>query len=182
MVKIMILKDIFMQLIYTIGHSNSSPETFTRLLEMAKVEFLVDIRSNPNSGWVSFANSQNLKETLTAKGITYIYMGDTLGGHPSDPDCYDPQTGKVDYRIIRQKETFKRSISRLVIGSKKYRICLMCAEESPVHCHRSLLVGDALSQEGVQILHIRGDDRIQTDEELLKERAGVIASQYILPL
>jgi len=182
MVKIMNLKDVPMQLIYTIGHSNSSPEAFIGLLEMAKVEFLVDIRSNPNSGWVSFANSQNLKEILTARGIKYIYMGDTLGGHPSDPDCYDPQTGKVDYRIIQQKESFKRSISRLVTGSRKYRICIMCAEESPVHCHRSLLVGATLSQEGIQVLHIRGDGKIQTDEELLKERAGVVESQYILPL
>jgi len=171
-----------MQIIYTIGHSNHSPEAFTGLLGMAQVEFLVDIRSNPNSSWASFANKQNLKEILGAKGIKYVYMGDTLGGHPSNPDCYDPRTGKVDYQVIRQQETFKRSISRLINGSKKYRICLMCAEESPANCHRSLLVGDALSQKGIQVLHIRGDERIQTDEELLKERAGVASNQHILAL
>lgn len=173
---------ITMQTIYTIGHSNHPPEAFTQLLEMVKVEFLVDIRSNPNSSWTSFANKQNIKEILCASGIKYVYMGDTLGGHPSDPDCYDSQTGKVNYRTIQRKETFKRSISRLIDGSKKHRICLMCAEESPAYCHRSLLVGDALSQKGVQVLHIRSDERIQTDEELRKERAGVAASQHMLPL
>jgi len=59
---------------------------------------------------------------------------------------------------------------------------LMCAEESPAHCHRSLLVGDALSQKGIRVLHIRGDERIQTDEELWKERMGVPANQHKLPL
>jgi len=171
-----------MQTIYTIGHSNHSPEAFKRLLDMAKVEFLVDIRSNPNSSWASFAKKQNLEEILWSAGIKYVYMGDTLGGHPSDLDCYDPKTSKIDYRMIQQKETFKRSISRLINGAKKYRICLMCAEESPAHCHRSLLVGDALSQKGIRVLHIRGDERIQTDEELWKERMGVPANQHKLPL
>lgn len=168
--------------IYTIGHSNHEPDTFLRLLRLANIEALVDIRSNPNSSWVSFAEKRNLKELLTSVGIKYLYMGDVLGGQPSDPQCLNPQTGSVDYRLIQKKESFQNGIMRLVNGCKKYRICLMCAEENPIHCHRSLLVGNALSHKGVNVLHIRGDERVQTDDELLKERVGVPVTQQSFPI
>jgi uncharacterized protein (DUF488 family) len=168
--------------VYTIGHSNYEPDTFLRLLRSAKIKVLVDIRSSPNSSWATFAKKQNLQELLKSAGIKYLYMGDVLGGLPSDPECLDPQTGKTDYRLIQQKASFQQGIIRVINGCKKYRICLMCAEENPAHCHRSLLVGDALIRNDVKILHIRGDGRIQTDEELSKERAGVPASQQGFPL
>lgn len=168
--------------VYTIGHSNHEPNTFLRLLRLAEIETLVDIRSSPNSSWVSFAKKQNLQELLKSAGIKYLYMGDVLGGQPSDPEYLDPQTARIDYQLIQQKVSFQQGIKRVMNGCKKYRICLMCAEESPAHCHRSLLVGDALIRNDVTVLHIRGDGRIQTDEELSKERARVPASQQRFPL
>jgi len=166
-----------MTTIYTIGHSNHEPDNFLQLLRLAKIEALVDIRSNPNSSWVLYAKKQDLKKLLQSAGIKYLYMGDVLGGQPSDPECLDPQTGKIDYQLIQRKDSFQQGITRVINGCKKYRICLMCAEENPAHCHRSLLVSDTLSRKGINVLHIRGDGRIQTDEELSKERAGVPTSQ-----
>jgi len=59
---------------------------------------------------------------------------------------------------------------------------MMCAEEDPSFCHRNLLVGEGLRRRGIQILHIRGNGQIQTDEELWKEKTGVGANQLQLPL
>ena len=67
-------------------------------------------------------------------------------------------------------------------GLKKYRICVMCAEEDPSSCHRNLLVGESLRREGVKILHIRGTGQIQTDEELWKDKTGVGVNQISLPM
>lgn len=168
--------------VYTIGHSNHDPNTFLRLLRLAEIKALIDIRSSPNSSWVSFAKRQNLQELLRSDGIKYLYMGDVLGGQPSAPEYLDPQSGRIDYQLIQRKGSFQQGIKRVMDGCKKYRICLMCAEESPAHCHRSLLVGDSLIRNDVKVLHIRGDGRIQMDEELSKERAGVPASQQRFPL
>lgn len=168
--------------VYTIGHSNHTRDRFVLLLTEAKIEVLVDVRSNPSSLWASYANPHDLKQTLKAKGIQYIFLGDVLGGHPSDPDCYNHQTGKADYQAMQNKGSFQRGLKRLLKGIKKYRICVMCAEEDPSSCHRNLLVGWSLRREGVQILHIRGTGEIQTDEELWKARAGVGADQLSLPL
>jgi uncharacterized protein (DUF488 family) len=168
--------------LYTIGHSNHTQEKFVSLLAQAKIEVLVDVRSNPNSHWAAFANSDSLREILESVKIQYIYLGDMLGGRPSDSDSYDHQTGKVDYQSIQGKESFRNGIQRILGGLKRYRVCIMCAEEDPTSCHRNLLVAESLRQAGVKVSHIRGDSRIQTDEELWKERVGVAASQYQLPL
>lgn len=168
--------------IYTIGHSNHTQEQFLNLLTDAKIQVVVDVRSNPNSRWAAFANEDNLKEILGSVQIQYIHLGDALGGRPSDSDSYDNQTGQVDYRAIREKEYFRHGISRLLHVLKRYRVCIMCAEENPTSCHRNLLVAENLRQAGVKVFHIRGDGRIQTDEELWKEKVGVAANQYQLPL
>jgi len=129
-----------------------------------------------------YTNPHDLDQILKVVGIQYLYLGDVLGGRPGDPDCYNPQTGKPDYQSMQSKESFQHGISRLLEGLKKYRICVMCAEEDPSSCHRNLLVGESLRREGVQILHIRGSGQIQTYEELWKERAGVGINQLSLPL
>ena len=168
--------------VYTIGHSNHTQEQFLNLLTDARIRVLADVRSNPNSRWATFANRDNIKEILKSVQIRYIYLGDVLGGRPSDSDSYDSQTGKVDYQAIQEKEYFKQGISRLLEELKRYRVCIMCAEEDPTSCHRNLLVAESLRQAGVKVFHIRGDGRIQTDEELWKEKVGVAANQYQLPL
>ena len=167
--------------IYTIGHSNHAQEVFSNLLTQAKIEVLVDVRSNPNSRWAAFANRDSLKEVLESVQIQYIYLGDVLGGRPYDSDSYDYRTGKADYQAIREEEYYQHGIKRLLSGLKRYRVCVMCTEEDPSHCHRNLLVAESLRQEGVVVFHIRGDGRIQTDEELWKERVGVATNQYLLP-
>jgi len=167
--------------LYTIGHSNHTQEHFLRLLTKAEIQVLVDVRSSPNSRWATFTSKDNLKEILGSLRIHYIYLGGVLGGRPSDSGSYD-QTGKVDYQAIQEKESFKQGIKRILDGLKRYRVCIMCAEENPSSCHRNLLVAESLRKVGVDILHIRGDGRIQTDEELWKDKVGVATNQSQFPL
>lgn len=168
--------------IYTIGHSNHTQEEFLGLLKKAQIQVLIDVRSNPNSRWSPFATRENLKRILRLANIRYLYLGDALGGHPIDSESYDSQTGKINYEKIREKKYFRLGIRRILNGLKNYRLCIMCAEEDPTHCHRNLLVATSLRQESITVFHIRGDGRIQTDEELWKEKIGVAANQYQLPL
>ena len=166
--------------IYTIGHSNHMQEEFLDLLAKAKIEVLVDVRSNPDSRWAPFANKENLEGILKAAQIRYIYSGNVLGGHPAAQDCYNPDTGEVDYKAIQGKEYYKSGIKQILDLLKSSSVCIMCAEENPTSCHRNCLVAESLRQEGVSVFHIRGDGRIQTDEELRKEKLGIAANQLAL--
>ena len=107
------------------------------------------------------ATEGSLQEAVQSARMQYLYIGDQLGGKPPDSDCYKDESGKADYRTVREKDYFKQGIKRLLEGLPKYRVCIMCAEEDPNLCHRNLLVAETLRQSGVKIVHIRGDGRIE---------------------
>ncbi len=58
---------------------------------------------------------------------------------------------------------------RLEKGIREYKVAMLCAEENPAACHRRLLIGRVLSNRGIQVDHIRGDGRIQTETEVAAE-------------
>ncbi len=151
--------------VYTVGHSNVAPEAFIALLKQHCIGVLVDVRSQPYSKYVPHFNAGVLKPAILAAGMKYLYLGKELGGRPPDKLCYDSD-GHVLYGVVAESDEFKAGIERLVRGAREHRVALMCNEENPAECHRRLLVGRVLAAKGVRILHIRGDGRIEPEEEL----------------
>jgi uncharacterized protein (DUF488 family) len=43
---------------------------------------------------------------------------------------------------------------------------IMCSEEDPLHCHRSMLIAPALDARGVEIAHIRHDGKLISEQDL----------------
>ena len=154
--------------IFTIGHSNHSLEVFLNLLKRSDIQVAVDIRSNPNSKVALHFNRGRLGNYLKASGIKYLYFGKELGGRPQVRDFYD-SSGRVLYNRIAETPGFIKCIERLMQGVQDYRVALLCSEENPVNCHRRLLVGRVLRDYGVRIEHIRGDGKVQSEEEVRDE-------------
>ncbi|MDD1776958.1 MAG: DUF488 domain-containing protein [Candidatus Helarchaeota archaeon] len=160
--------------IYTIGHSNHPPERFIKLLKQHQIEVLVDVRSRPHSKQVPHFNKNTLKSLVIANGIKYLFLGKELGGIPEKSDFYD-ENGYVIYSRIAGSVAFLEAISRLETGILEYRVAIMCGEENPFGCHRRLLIGRVLKERGITIQHIRGNGKLQTEEQLvLKEQATVV--------
>jgi hypothetical protein len=154
--------------IYTIGHSNHTLETFLNLLRGSEIEVVVDIRSNPSSQVVPHFNRKSLENSLKMNGFKYLFLGKELGGKPDNKEFYDAN-GHVLYGLIAKSPSFIQGIERLLKGIHDYRIVLLCGEENPSHCHRRLLVGKYLIEQGINVEHIRGDGRVQSEEELTNE-------------
>jgi uncharacterized protein (DUF488 family) len=165
--------------IHTIGHSNHSPEELVRLLQAAKIKLLVDVRSSPYSEWAKYTEPHQFTTILKSAGIRYQYLGDVLGGRPDCPSCYNSD-GKPEYSLIRQQMFFQNGIERLSAVAAHGGTCIMCAEENPEHCHRNLLVGAAMAEQGFEVKHVRGNGVIQTEEDLAKVVAGVSRAQLSL--
>ncbi len=146
--------------VFTLGHSNHSLDDFLKLLQENKIEVLVDARSQPYSRYLPHFSRESLQQEVEGLSIRYLFMGDSLGGRPKQADCYDTQ-GNVLYNRIREQEFFKEGIRRLLNGIDRFRVCVLCSEENPRHCHRSLLVGKALVDLGVEVQHIRGNGSIE---------------------
>jgi uncharacterized protein (DUF488 family) len=151
--------------IYTIGHSNHSMESFLNLLRDLRIEVIVDIRSTPKSEIVSHFNRQSLQSSISKYGIKYLYLGKELGGRPKNREYYDP-SGHVLYDRIAKAPPFTNGIERLIKGIRKFRVVLLCSEENPANCHRRLLVGKVLREHGVIVEHVRGNGRVELEEEL----------------
>jgi len=156
--------------IYTIGHSNHPTEKFIGLLRQHGITAVADVRSAPYSRHHPQFNTKSLAASLEKASIAYVFLGEELGARPQDPACYDK--GRVDFGRLAAREQFKRGIERVLRGSEKYRLALMCAEKEPLDCHRTILVCRHLRMRGVNIRHILVDgsieDHRQTEARLLK--------------
>lgn len=127
------------------------------------------MRSQPYSRYTPHFSREALREDVTNAGLHYLFMGKALGGRPADPSLYDEE-GHVRYDAVSRTPEFTEGIARLRQGAARFRVALLCSEDDPIHCHRRLLVGRFLRDDGVGVLHIRGDGRIEPE-------AGVVARE-----
>lgn len=161
----MVFHDKVQPSIYTIGHSNGTLQRVIDLLRLYRIEVVVDIRSKPYSRYSPHFSREELQRAIRAAGLRYLYMGDTLGGRPTPCDCYDAD-GRVSYDKVEKQDFYKQGIARLVDGIGRYRVCILCSEEDPGHCHRRLLVGRTLLRQGIDVRHIRGNGSIESDADV----------------
>ncbi|MFW5821464.1 MAG: DUF488 family protein, partial [Bacteroidota bacterium] len=152
------------------GHGNKPFAFFLNELRSFNIKFLVDVRSKPYSKWNPQFNKHSLEKELEKHDIKYVFLGDSLGGMPEDRSCYD-QDGKVIYERIKEKDSFKKGLERLVTANEKdILIAIMCSEANPLHCHRSKLIGaQLLSKENISINHIVGENKIKSQEMVMSE-------------
>lgn len=151
--------------LYTVGHSNHSEENFLDLLHQHEIEVLVDVRSQPFSRYNPQFNDSNLKRAVESAGMRYLFMGQELGGRPEGEEFLDEE-GHALYHRMAELPRFLTGIERLERGIVGRRVAIMCSEEDPAVCHRHLLVTRVLSGRGVDVLHIRGDGRLETEEQI----------------
>ncbi|HSZ19872.1 MAG TPA: DUF488 domain-containing protein [Candidatus Acidoferrum sp.] len=154
--------------VFTIGHSNHTADHFLCLLKSQGVQVVVDARSQPYSKYATQFDHDALKAALQDAGIRYLYLGRELGGRPEGDEFYDDE-GHVLYDRVAATGLFQEGLSRLERGIREYKVAMLCAEENPAACHRRLLVGRVLLERGIRVEHIRGDGRIQTEEEVAAE-------------
>ena len=150
--------------LYTIGHSNNNIEKFIALLKEHGVTAIADVRSHPYSRYLSHFSQAELKFNLKEAGLNYVFLGNELGARPEDESCY--VDGKAIYEKIAARQSFTEGIKRVIKGSEKYNIALMCAEKDPITCHRAILVCQQLRNYDLDINHIHQDSSLESHQEL----------------
>ena len=171
--------------LFTVGHSNWDFPELSKLLKKAQVELLVDVRSTPRSSRFPQFCQPGLDALLEAEGISYLFLGEELGGRPDDPDAYRSD-GLVDYKARRKSYAFRAGIERLLKELETRSVALMCAEEDPLECHRFLMICPEIVALGVQPLHLRkgtGPERQEVLENrlLISNGFSSVASNTLFP-
>ena len=150
------------KVIYTIGHSDHDPKTFIRLLEKFKIQALIDVRTYPYSSYVKHFNKEVLKNFLYRHRIDYFYGGQYMGGKPSDESVM--RDGKVDYELLRKKDSYQKGLRVLLKLVNLKTVVLMCSEEAPEKCHRTQLITPDLLTAGYEVRNIRSDGSYEIAE------------------
>lgn len=154
------------QPLFTIGYGARSVEELLSTLKANRIDYLIDVRTAPYSKFKPEFSKEALQHRVEREGIRYIFMGDTLGGQPSDPGCHTD--GKVDYEKVRVQPFFQNGIDRLKNAFvQQRRAALMCSEGRPEQCHRSKLIGEALAAAGIPLCHIDEDGALLTQTEVI---------------
>jgi uncharacterized protein (DUF488 family) len=145
--------------IYTVGHSDHEVDGFVALLQGRGVDTVVDVRSQPYSRWAPAYNRETLHGALEAAGLTYLFMGEALGGRPGDPSLYDPGTLVPDYERVAATAIFQEGIEALVGLARRATVVIMCSEGDYHQCHRARLITPSLLALDVAVTHILPDGR-----------------------
>ena len=155
--------------IYSIGHGRKTIEDFIKQLRAFDIKYLLDIRSKPYSKWSPHFNQHFLEMELKKNGISYVFVGESLGGLPEDSSCYD-RDGKVVYDLIKEKDFFKKGLERLITANQqKINLAIMCSESKPEECHRSKLIGQEMLRKDISIKHIISVDRSKSQQTVMNE-------------
>jgi uncharacterized protein (DUF488 family) len=157
--------------IYTIGYGARELEELLDVLRDNEIHYLLDVRSSPYSSYKPQFSKNALQAFLESNGIRYLFIGDLLGGQPDDPACYT--SGKVDYDKVAEQPFYRSGIERLQDASRQgQRVVLMCSEGKPENCHRSKLIGQTLTREGVEVLHIDEQNQVISQMDVLLRLTG----------
>lgn len=150
------------KVLYTIGHSRHPIEHFVNLLKQHAVSLVFDVRSIPYSRRNPQFSRKPLAGRLAAEGIAYIFSGRELGAKNPNPDCH--ADGKVQFDLIAARPEFADGLDRVTGKAGETRSALLCAEEDPLICHRTILISRHLRKRVDSILHIRGDGSVESNK------------------
>lgn len=152
--------------VFTIGHSNHTLEQFLKLLRQHEITAVADVRSVPHSRTQPQFNRESLKDALKGLGVEYVFLGKELGARTDNKSCYE--NGRVKYRRLAQTALFRSGLERLRKGGEMHCVALMCAEQEPLECHRTLLVARELEAAGTPVTHIHSDGHLESHADAVR--------------
>ena len=149
-----------MRTVHTIGYENATVKRFLATLRDAEVDLVVDVRALASSRRPGFAKTA-LAANLAGAGIEYLHLRG-LG---------TPAEGRVAARAGRHDEmraiftdhlATERAEAELEILAglvrEGRRLCLLCLEADPAHCHRTLVAGALASRVPIRTSHLRVEE------------------------
>ena len=164
-------------IVFTVGHSNHSLEAFLTLLASQQITAIADVRSMPYSRYVPHFNREAIRDSLKRAGIAYVDLSRELGARPDDSDCYVDD--RVRFELYAKTAIFQSGLKRVMDGSEKFRIALMCAEKDPLDCHRGILIAPQLERLNVTVEHLRETGLIESHHDAmsrLMQRLGITSN------
>ncbi len=154
--------------VFTIGYVAFNIDDFIEILKSHKISHLIDVRSNPVSEYYQDYNSFNLEPKLKQYNIIYENFALEFGARQENKEFFS-KSSFVDFEKVTQSKQFKDGLEKIKEGlNQGINFVLMCAEKDPINCHRSIMIAHAMQKNGIEVLHIMYDEKLQTQSEIDK--------------
>jgi uncharacterized protein (DUF488 family) len=149
--------------IATIGYEGATVATFQEALRGAGIDLLVDVRALASSRRPGFAKTR-LAANAKEAGAEYLHL--RALGTPADGRAA-ARAGHHDEmrRIFQQQLATPEAQEALALVAdlvrQGRRICLLCFEAKPEHCHRNIVAAALAARLPATVVHLfPGDEEL----------------------
>lgn len=136
-----------MNTLATIGYEATTVAAFLDTLTQAGVELVVDVRAVASSRRPGFAKTA-LAANLATVGIEYLHLrrlGTPAAGRAAARAGKHAEMHRIFLKHLATDEAQEELHVLAEIVESGRRVCILCLEANPEHCHRRL-VAQALSK------------------------------------
>ena len=145
-----------MRSIATIGYQAATVGTFLDALREGGVELLVDVRAVASSRRPGFSKTR-LAANLQEVGIGYLHLrglGTPPEGRAAARAGRYPELRRIYLEHLETTGAREQlgALAELVQSGR--RICLLCFEAEPAHCHRSMVAAALADRVPVRVRHL----------------------------
>lgn len=142
--------------LFTIGHTKKSAEKFFELININHIDIVADVRLYNSTQLAGFSKSEDLRYFLKQIcNCNYIAMQKFAPTRSLFDSYKKGYIGWDEYERIYNEFLNARANLDFFYAFQNKRICLLCAEDTPEHCHRRLIAEKiANTYDNVTIVHL----------------------------
>lgn len=142
--------------LFTIGYEQSRPDAVLRTLKDAKVQVLVDTRAVAASRKPGFSK-RALAAALDEAGIAYLHvqkLGTPAEGRTAARTGKFAAMRRIYDKHLKTHDAVEAMDELLALARSGKRLCLLCFERDPAHCHRSIIAEIVHDRTGLAVVDL----------------------------
>ena len=146
-------------ILFTIGYEQARPDAVLQTLKDAGVQLLVDTRAVAASRRPGFSKRQ-LAASLDEIGIAYLHLrklGTPAEGRQAARAGRIAELWRIYNAHLRTHDAIEAMDELLSVVGSGQRICLLCFERDPGHCHRSRIAEIVNERTGARVENLVPD-------------------------
>ena len=149
----------------TFGHGTQSQADLVRLIERARLDRVVDVRSIPKSRLHAWVWSDRMALWVPADAhAEYLWERDLGGFRTPQPASQNTALRNAAFRgyaDYMETDRFRAALASLIDSLPERRIAIMCSETLWWRCHRRLISDAAVLLHGVDVRHLMPNGALQ---------------------
>jgi uncharacterized protein (DUF488 family) len=139
----------------TIGYERAPLDQVIDRLHAGGVELVIDVRAVAASRRAGYSKTL-LGTSLAAAGVGYLHLRDLGTPKPGRDAARAGRTAEMQaiFRAHLATSAAQAALEAAMVAAKEKRACLLCYEEDPACCHRTLVAEAISARTGASIIHL----------------------------